>query len=463
MKLRWRRLPAGLCLAWLLAAGLPAQATGGQAPAAPAAPEAPAAGPDEDADDEAEAPEYRGELTISRIRVVIDGFTWIQTSAGGEFRPAADNPDGLRLSTTRPETIMGLIGIDIGQRYAQAELQSLCAWREKQLSDSNEFFNNSIAVLPSTSDPARCTLVVDVKMGFTLRPSAGLAFASLTDLNIDGNFLVMGAGVGFNNDSFTIGHGIPQAGPFWWQATAGYQNGALGGVWPPSHTASLSGSLGSAWLPMSPWLNALVWGRWSPQGSPVAPWALSVTPHLSHSDKLKDGDLELGYGMQVLCPLAFYAPDWQLVAQPEIRLVLKPALGPVELAVQGSFAWSNRSSIDEISLNLATPDRAVRGGFASTEDALADRLLMGNAELRLKAINFPFWIFESVGIWPYAYLDMAATSRAAEPDWFGTRHLAYGGGLRLWLGIPVMLGFSFSYGWSEKGLGAFSFAVSTGY
>jgi hypothetical protein len=409
--------------------------------------------------------EYTGPVTIARVRILIDGYGWVQSAPGGDFSPWALNPPEAKAPATRPETIQWLVGIAAGDRFEQAELAALAAKREKQLTDSNVFFNNAVTVLPVPSDPTLRTLVVDVKMGFSLRPSAGGAFASLSDLNIDGNLLQFGATLGFNVNAVTIGHGLAQAGPVWWTAGLAYTNNLLGSPSMAIHTIALSGTLGSAWLPLSPSISATAWCKLSPDGTPDAAWGVTATPRGILYDQWKSSDKLWGFGWSALvqCPVTLYAPDWRPIFQPELRLAAKPSLGPVELGVQASAAWSSMTVFDEYSLNLVTQDRGLRGGFAAISDIFVDHLAMANIELRLKAINFPFWIFESIGIWPYAYLDLALAGRNADPVPLSQQHLAGGGGLRLYLGIPVMLGFSFSYGWSATGIGAFTFAVSTGF
>jgi hypothetical protein len=400
---------------------------------------------------------YAGPVRIARIKIGIDGYSYLW--AEGDSGPTAspDNPAGMAVPRTRPSTIMALIGIKPGDSFSQKGLDELVARRQKELSATNVFFTNRITVLPVRGDPALRSLRIDLRVGFPWRPSGGAAFASLGNANADGNLLTWTAALGYNYDAFAIGRGSSYAGPLWWSAGLSYSNNLLGGA-RAEHSLGSCLALGSAWLPLSPYLTAEGWSTWSLDSPTPFSYGFKATPGFSWSKTIGEGSRSLTLGAKGRCPVIFANPDFIPVWQPELRLQARPSLGPATIALQGGLdLTSARSAVSP----LVAP---VRGGFADPERPTMDRYALADAELRLNQgiIHFPCFI-TTVDLMPYGYFDVAAGSDLGSDRFFSDAIYAYGAGLRLRFGVPVMVCFDVSYGWSNEGLGLFSFSVSEGF
>jgi hypothetical protein len=410
-----------------------------------------------DAEGEVEEAEYLGKVAISRIKISIDDYLyiWERDSKGPQASP--DNPPDSKAPKTRPETVMGLIGIKPGDVFDQKALDDLVETRQRQLSETNVFFSNRITILPVRSDPELRSLRVDVRVGFPWRPFGGAAFAALGNENADGNLLTWGAALGYNYDAFSLGWGNRKAGPFWWSAGLSYSNNLLSGQ-SPTHTLGANAALGSAWLPFSPCLGAEAWATYSAQAGAVSQTGIKFTPSVSWSKTIGKGDFALALGAYALCSVPMESPAFLPIWQPEARVQIRPVLGPVTLAFQLGAGMTSARSEDFPMVPF------VRGGFADAESLRMDRYAQFNAELRLNqgTISFPFFI-TTMDLMPYGYFDFATGSDLGDGGAPAASVFAGGFGLRLLLGIPVMVGFDFAYGWSDEGLGIFSFAIGTGY
>jgi hypothetical protein len=417
------------------------------------------------AQDDAKEPaaELEGPQTVSKLRLIIDGYEWIWDEAAAAPYPSPRNEEGKSPGRLKPQTVCRLIGVAPGQTFPYGELEALGLRREKEITATQLFFNIQITVLPGQSNPSRVTLFVEIKSGFSLRPFFGPIFAGLGDMSFDGNLTIVSGSLGANHASFTFGQGNSNAGPFWWQTQADYANSLLetGPLW---HELGLSAYAGSAWLPLSPWVGLRAWKEIGPGSVLPAEWGMRASVNIMKNDSAEYGSWILSCGAMASCIFLSYSPEWILCIQPDVRANFKARYGSLTMAVQGSLAGQTVSTIQKYSLCLAgDPTRAVRGGYATVDEAFADRAAFFNAELRLAdLLVVPVW-FTRIDIQPYVYFDFAAAGHLADASLFDRELWAAGGGIRLQFDVPVFICLDLCYGWSDQGLPAFSFSISPGF
>ena len=403
------------------------------------------------------------DVQVRAVRIKIDGLSY-------EWKDRGTMPAREEGGYTAPATVASFLGFAPGDAMAEPALEYAARAAEARLRECGWFYTASVMVLPGRSDPAARTVVVSVAEGFTWRFGGGSLFAMVGRDNAGGLGRSWLAIAGYNLDGLRYGDRLFLGQPLDLDLSAAYSNAlgtdsvdyhrvqgdvSLGWRLRPDLSLGVESSL--RWQSQTP---TAAWAAGYPAGNAVDVRALAVVEGRSG---LYTAPFDLRASIRaeggVIAGLSADASPTAVASGAATVVASWPFL---EMGAQVSVGWASAPLGYGWRYDLLTvADAAVRGPLAYA-DALRDRYVMANLELRGPYARFFLPPIFNVAVGPFLFADLAW---AESVDGSGSVDMleGYGGGIRLGFEAPVFVWFSFTYGWNRDGEGAFRIAASKGF
>jgi hypothetical protein len=384
-----------------------------------------------------------------------------------------DGPTG-----TTAATVASFLDFAPGTVLTENELGSRCRASRLRLLDSGFFFDAQITVIPPSRYPERRTVLVSVREGFTWRFGGGDGFALVGQDNAAGRRrswrLILGwkADAASWRDELCLGLPLVLGAEAGWAsegqedfvATRRFFGSAEIGYRP--HPELTVFAEGSAALYEYSGGSALATFPGSAEALESGP-LFGVEAGMASRSKRENGALKSRLETDNRAGASFL--DGLSYARARGQAVLALGAGRFEAALLGAYGL-NAGALFGSSFGAgnppfpllfdlcATPDRSVRSGYDHAE-LVADAFALGSLELRWNALSVPFSQLIVMGVSPFAFVDLARTTRGDSKGTFE----ALGAGIRVGLDNPVFAFFTFAYGWNPSGSGRFSMTGSAGF
>lgn len=404
-------------------------------------------------------------VTISKVRLVIDGETFEWSESGVTAAPEAVKP------RIKPEVIASFVSAWPGRAGSDREILRWCRESELRILTSGYVYGASVLVVPPRKDPSRRTIVVSVTSGFFMRFGGGKAWGMFGLVGISGERASVKAYAGGNRNGIECmtyrAFGVPLV-----LGGRVYYNGP-GDVDVPKDTVGLT----VGWL-FNPDLVAGVDAAWRSPDFPVSSdgAAFLAGPFVSWrkylakgTDALSGREGDLGFDARLSSFPALGAVSGEGSAFIHLRPTRRTTIACMgATGAARSLESGNGLARDDIPdaayFDLFYgEDRNVRSGY-SEEELRASAFAFGSIEARQTVLSVPLGGAFKLDAQVFAFADFARLEAADGTVDGPTKFVdAYGGGLRLLFDNPVFAYFTFSYGVNRLGDGRFAFSATAGY